>query len=139
MTDILLSGLSDLDVQRQALAMKGLGAWSFNETVEEVLQLEVVRNSAGVAARGVAQGVVVFPQALTVAANSNSGARPNQQQLPRPMFQRPHNMSPQMPAMSVNASNASVGRPSMSLYSTNAQRPQTPLPTNNARLFSWWC
>ena len=59
MMDILLSGLSDLDVQRQALVMKDVESRSFDETMAELLRLEVARVAAGVAVCGMVQGVVV--------------------------------------------------------------------------------
>ena len=70
--------------------MKDLSLWSFTETVEEVLRLEVARNLADVVAWGVMPGVagVASPATSSIAAATNTGARPKQQQQPHIKFQR---------------------------------------------------
>ena len=63
MTEILLVGLCDLEVQCQALSMKDLSLWSFAETVEEVTRLEVARDSAsGMTPCSLALGLAIAPR-----------------------------------------------------------------------------
>ena len=68
--------------------MKDLSLWSFTETVEEVLGLEVACNLVGMAARGVVPGVAGVTSLATssVTAATNTGARPKQQQQPHAIF-----------------------------------------------------
>ena len=83
MTDILLSGLWDHEVQRQALVMKDFGQWLFSEMVVEVMRLEVVRNLVAVMAPcPLAPGVAGAPGLLMppIAAAVSAGVRPRQQQ-----------------------------------------------------------